>query len=104
MGKKPFESCYGTSTAKQENENGDVSWECYRSCPMLGTTSVGGRKSVCKDFSQNARKEMFMEGKLQGCPVFVQYNGVLRFDEVWKVFWSCLSSVMLFGMCLITLL
>ena len=25
-------------------------------------------------------------------------------DEVWKVFWSCLSSVMLFGMCLTSLL
>ena len=23
--------------------------------------------------------------------------------EVWKVFWSCLSSVMLFGMCLTSL-
>ena len=29
---KLVESCYGTSTAKQENENGDVVWECYRSC------------------------------------------------------------------------
>ena len=71
---------------------------------MLGIASVGDRECVCKGFSQNARGEMFMEAKLQGCPVFVQYNGVLRFDEVWKVFCSCLSSVMLFGMCLITLL
>ena len=36
---KPRESCYGTSTAKQENENGDVAWECYRSCLRLGIVS-----------------------------------------------------------------
>ena len=42
---------------------------------------------------------MFVEVKLQGCPVFVQYNGVLRFREVWKVVSLCLSSVMIFGMC-----
>ena len=42
---------------------------------------------------------MFVEVKLQGCPVFVQYNGVLRFREVWKVVSSCLSSGLMFGMC-----
>ena len=36
---KPFESCYGTSAAKQENENGDVAWECYRSCLRFGIAS-----------------------------------------------------------------
>ena len=35
----PSESCYGSSTAKQENENGDVAWECYRSCLRLGIVS-----------------------------------------------------------------
>ena len=36
---KPRGSCYGTSTAKQENENGDVAWECYRSYLRLGIVS-----------------------------------------------------------------
>ena len=39
-----------------------------------------------------------------GMTYFVQYNGVFVNGEVLKVFWSCLSSVMLFGICLTSLL
>ena len=34
-----------------------------------------------------------------GMPCFVQYNGVFVNGEVLKVVRSCLSSVMMFGMC-----
>ena len=43
---KPSESCYGTSTAKQKNENGDVGQECYSLLLMLWTVCMDGRESV----------------------------------------------------------
>ena len=45
-----------------------------------------------------------MEVQLQRLLFFLQWEGVLRFDDVWKVFCSCLSSVILFGRCTTTLL
>ena len=36
---KLAESSYRTPPAKQKNENGDVEWECYRSCLRFGITS-----------------------------------------------------------------
>ena len=36
---KLLESCWRTSTAKQEIENGDVALECYRSCLRFGIVS-----------------------------------------------------------------
>ena len=52
---KPRESCYGTSTAKQKNENGDVDQECYSLLLMLWTVYMDGRESVWSAFGQGAR-------------------------------------------------
>ena len=43
---KPRESCWGTSTAKQKNENGDIGQECYSLLLMLWTVCMDGRENV----------------------------------------------------------
>ena len=43
---KPSESCYGTSTAKQENENGQTDQRSYSPLLMLWIVWIDGKESV----------------------------------------------------------